>query len=57
MDLFSFLILIIMASFTLSSAGLLIGLVVVERQPKPSVSDLRRSSSRRRARKGKRANR
>ena len=30
--------------FTLSSAGLLVGLVVVERQPKPSVSDPRRSS-------------
>jgi hypothetical protein len=57
MDLFSFLILLIMASFTLSSAGLLVGLVVVERQPKPSVSDPRRSSSRRRARKGKRADR
>jgi len=57
MDLFSFLILLIMASFTLSSAGLLVGLVVVERQPKPSVSNPRRSSSRRRARKGKRADR
>jgi hypothetical protein len=57
MDLFSFLILLIMATFTLSSAGLLVGLVVVESKPKPSVSDARRSGSRRRARKGKRADR
>jgi hypothetical protein len=57
MDLFSFLILLIMASFTLSSAGLLVGLVMVERKPKPSVSDTRRSRSRRRTRKGKRTDR
>jgi hypothetical protein len=53
MDLFSFLILLLMASLTLSSAGLLVGLVVVERQPKPAMADRRRSSSRRQARKGK----
>jgi hypothetical protein len=57
MDLFSFLILLLMASLTLSSAGLLVGLVVVERRPKPSLADRRRSSSRRPARKGKRTGR
>lgn len=57
MDLFSFLILLLMASLTLSSAGLLVGLVVVERQPKPLMADRRRSSSRRQARKGKRTGR
>jgi len=57
MDLFSFLILLLMASLTLSSAGLLVGLVVVERQPKAAVPNSGRSSSRRRARRGKRANR
>jgi len=53
MDLFSFLIVLIMASFMLSSAGLLVGMVVVERKPKPQLCDPRRSGSRRRARKGK----
>jgi|RhiMetStandDraft_4_1073278.scaffolds.fasta_scaffold2976935_1 hypothetical protein len=57
MDLSGFLILLMMASFTLSSAGLLIGLVVVERAPKPSACDARRSGSRRRTRKGKRVDR
>jgi hypothetical protein len=57
MDLFSFLILLLVASLSLSSAGLLVGLVVVERRPKPSLADRRRSSSRRPARKGKRTGR
>jgi hypothetical protein len=56
MDLFSFLILLLMASLTLASAGLLVGLVVVERQPKAATADRRRSSSRQ-ARKGKRTGR
>ena len=33
MDPFSFLILLLMATFTLSSAGLLVGFVVMERNP------------------------
>lgn len=57
MDLFSFLILLMMASLTLSSAGLLIGLVMVERTPKPSSCDARRPGSRRRTRKGRRVDR
>ena len=57
MDLFSFLILLLMATFTLSSAGLLVGLVVMERSPESARAGSRRTRPRRRYRNGKRIGR
>jgi hypothetical protein len=57
MDLFSFLILLIMATFTLSSAGLLLSLVVMERKPDRSGTLARKPPQRRRGGKGKRTRR
>jgi hypothetical protein len=57
MDLFSFLILLIMATFTLSSAGLLLSLVVMERKPDRSGTLARKPPQGRRGGKGKRTRR
>jgi len=57
MDLFSFLILLLMATFTLSSAGLLVGLVVMERSPERAHAGSRPTRPRRRCRNGRRIGR
>jgi hypothetical protein len=54
MDPFSFLVLCVMATFSLVGAGILVSFLVMERNPGRARSEVRRTASRRRARNGKR---
>jgi hypothetical protein len=53
MDPFSFLVLCVMATFSLVGAGILVSFLVMERNPGRARSEVRRPASRRRARNGK----
>ncbi len=54
MDPFSFLVLLVMATFSLLGAGILVSFLVMERNPGRARSKVRRPASRRRGRNGKR---
>jgi hypothetical protein len=54
MDPFSFLVLLVMATFSLLGAGILVSFLVMERNPGRARSKVRRPASRRRGRSGKR---
>jgi hypothetical protein len=54
MDPFSFLSALVMATFSLLGASILVSFLVLERNPGRARAEVRRTASRRRARNGKR---